>query len=100
MLALEAGQFPNCDQLPGEGPALLVDDPETLNHLAEACLGQGDLERALSHYRRLVELCPQSAKAYTDLALTEERVGNLQAAADAYRRALALEPGSPCDGCT
>ena len=71
------------------------DDPETLSNLAESCVGQGELEQALGHYRRLVELCPQSAKAHTSLALTEERVGNLRAAADSYRRALALDPGSP-----
>jgi tetratricopeptide (TPR) repeat protein len=72
-----------------------VDDPRILNSLAESCLGQGNLEQALGHYRRIVELCPQSAPAQTRLALTEERLGNLRAAADSYRRALALDPGSP-----
>ena len=94
-LALEAGHGQQSARLLGEAPVLHPDDPETLSNLAECCLGQGDLEQALGHYRRLVELCPQSADAYTHLALTEERVGNLQAAADSYRRALALAPGSP-----
>ena len=57
------------------------------------------MEQALGHYRRWVELCPQSAKAHTSLALTEERIGNLRAAADSYRRALALDPGSPAAHC-
>jgi tetratricopeptide (TPR) repeat protein len=79
----------------GEALALNPGDAETLRRVAESCLGQGELEQALGHYRRLVELRPQSARAHTDLALTEERAGNLRAAADSYRRALGLAPGSP-----
>jgi tetratricopeptide (TPR) repeat protein len=98
-LALEAGQYQKSRQLFGEALALHPDDPETLNNLAEACLGGGELEQALGHYRRLVELRPQSAKAHSSLALTEERLGNLPAAADSYRRALSLGPGAPAAYC-
>jgi len=94
-LALEAGQYQKAGQLFKEALAHHPDDPETLSSLAETCLAQGELEQALGHYRRWVELCPQSAPAHTRLALTEERVGNLRAAADSYRRALSLNPGSP-----
>jgi tetratricopeptide (TPR) repeat protein len=98
-LDLEAGEHQKSRQLLGEAHARNPDDPDTLNCLAESCLGQGELEQALGYYRRLVELCPLSAKAHAQLALTEERVGNLRAAADSYRRALALEPGSPQAHC-
>ena len=57
------------------------------------------LDQALDHFRRIAELCPQSATAHTDLALTEERLGDLPAAAKSYRRALALDPGSPRAHC-
>ena len=93
-LALKAGQYQKSRHL-GEALDLDPDDPETVSHLAEFCLGQGELEQAVGHYRRLVALCPQSAKAHTHLALTEERMGNLRAAAESYRRALDLNPGSP-----
>ena len=94
-LALNTSQYQRARQLRGEAPAVNPDDPETLSNRAESCVGQGELDQAMGHYRRLVELCPQSAKAHTNLALTEERLGNLGAAADSYRRALALAPGSP-----
>ncbi len=79
----------------GEASAQDPDDPETLSRMAEVCLGQGELEQAVGHYRRLVALCPQSARAHTYLALREERLGNLRAAADSYQRAVDLNPGSP-----
>ena len=98
-LAPKAGQTQESCQLLSESLALNPDDPEALSRLAESCLGQGDLEQALGHFRRIVELCPQSAPAHTHLALTEERLGDLPAAAKSYRRALALDPGSPRAHC-
>ena len=94
-LAFEANP---CQESPpplDDALALNRDDPKILRRLAESCLGQGELDQALDHFRRIAELCPQSATAHTDLALTEERLGDLPAAAKSYRRALALDPGSP-----
>jgi tetratricopeptide (TPR) repeat protein len=84
-------RLPSLDFHPGE--------PETLSNLVESCVVQGEPEQAMEHYRRLVELRPQSADAHTRLALAEERAGNLGAAAEAYRRALALAPRSAAAHC-
>ena len=98
-LAFEADPDREFPRSLSEALALHPDDPETLGRLAESCLSQGKLEQALVHYRRVTELCPQSAPAHTHCALMEERLGDLPTAAKSYRRALALDPGSPQAHC-
>jgi tetratricopeptide (TPR) repeat protein len=95
LLAQQAGKYQESVRLIGQALALNPDDPDTLNSLAESCLGLGKTEQAVHHYRRLTELRPQSALVHTNLGKTLERLGDAQAAADSYRRALALQPDSP-----
>ena len=75
--------------------ALPPDDPDTLNSMADSCLGRGEIEPALRYYRRVAEIRPQSAKAHTNVGRAEEQVGDQAAAVLCYRRALELQPGSP-----
>jgi Flp pilus assembly protein TadD len=98
-VAFEADPYEESPRSLNEALAVHPDDPETLGRLAESCLCQGELEQALGHFRRIAELCPQSAPAVTRLALMEERLGDLPAATKSYRRALALDPGSPRAHC-
>ena len=57
-LAFEANP---CQESPpplDDALALNRDDPKILRRLAESCLGQGELDQALDHFRRIAELCP------------------------------------------
>jgi tetratricopeptide (TPR) repeat protein len=99
LLAQQAGQYEESIRWMGKALALNPDDPDTLNSLAESCLGLGKIEQAIRYYRRLVEVCPPSAEAHTNLGQAEERMGDLGAAANSYRRALELQPDSAEANC-
>ena len=99
LIALEVGRYRESIKLISAALALHPDDPASLTCLADSCFGQGDTCQALPYYRRVVELSPQSAQAYTKLGQAEEFIGEFEAAANSYRRALELQPDSPEANC-
>ena len=64
-----------------------------LTSLGDALYGSGDEEAALDCYRRVIELDPEDAQAYFNLAETYYDGGNLQAAEEYSRLALQHDPG-------
>ena len=64
--------------------------------LANALRRAGALRAARAHYRAVVEQLPDFAEAQANLGLTEQLLGNAQAARLAYRRAL--RAGAPAAG--
>jgi Flp pilus assembly protein TadD len=54
----------------------------------------GDLEEAVRNLEIAVVLAPRWAPAWIDLGVARSRLGNLEAAFDAFQRALEVEPGN------
>ena len=63
------------------------------NNMALASIDIGELELAEAHYRESLAIEPQPA-IYNDLGFVLERQGMPEEAAEAYRKALELDPGS------
>lgn len=55
----------------------------------------GKMEEAIASYRRLIELSPDSAFLYRELAVIERDRGELDAALEHYRKATSLDPTDP-----
>lgn len=62
--------------------------------LAQAYLGQGQLDIAMSRANRALELNPRLPSAHTVAAIVYQRMGDTERAGTHYRRALALDPRS------
>lgn len=75
--------------LPPDSPG---DEAHIEMHLGEIALEEGDAEEALEHYRRVVELEPDNASSWSDLARAHKELDNIEEAAANFRRALELEP--------
>jgi Flp pilus assembly protein TadD len=75
--------------------ALAIDPKHAKSHnnMALAAIDLGELELAEAHYRESLAIEPQPA-IYNDLGVVLERLGMPEDAADAYRKALALDPRS------
>ncbi|MEJ2515079.1 MAG: tetratricopeptide repeat protein [Gammaproteobacteria bacterium] len=74
----------------------LAVDPEhwkAHNNMALASIDLGELEMAEAHYRESLAIEPQPA-IYNDLGFVLERQGLIEDAAEAYRKALELDPES------
>lgn len=71
--------------------------PQALNNFGTFLYGQGRFEEALKPLRKLVTdpTYPARAQAYENLGLTELRVGNREAAREAFLRALSLNSIQP-----
>lgn len=63
------------------------------NNLALASIDLGELEVAEAHYRESLAIKPQP-EIYNDLGFVLDREGMSEEAAEAYRKALELDPGS------
>jgi Tfp pilus assembly protein PilF len=53
----------------------------------------GDFDSAIEHYRKVVELRPDSPEAYNNLGVAQKKKGDLEEAAESFDRALALKAG-------
>ncbi|HVQ35439.1 MAG TPA: tetratricopeptide repeat protein, partial [Candidatus Bathyarchaeia archaeon] len=78
------------------GPVALIDDLTLaalyLNNRAVERLSRGDLVEAEHDFDLVVRLAPQFVAAHANLGVLRRRRGEVSAAFDAYRKALALEP--------
>lgn len=63
------------------------------NNMALASVDIGELEMAEAHYRESLAIAPQPA-IYSDLGFVLERQGLPEEAAEMYRNAIELDPGS------
>lgn len=80
---------------------LLKEEPEAwdfsepqLNALGYAALGHGNTEAALAAFRLNAERFPESANVWDSLGDGLVEAGELEEAREAYRRALAIDPGA------
>lgn len=69
------------------------DDAKAQNAIAVACSTIGAHERALTAFARVATLMPEHGEVAANLALAQQNVGDLTAAAT-FRRAIGLSPGS------
>jgi tetratricopeptide (TPR) repeat protein len=62
------------------------------NNLGQLLFAKGQVEEALVHYRKAVELQPLSSEAHNNLASALRLTGRMDEALGHYRRALELQP--------
>ena len=55
----------------------------------------GDYEGAVTHYRAAIESDPELAIAWNGLAMSLDRLGDIDGALEAGRKLVALEPDEP-----
>ncbi len=70
-------------------------DPAWLNHLGTVLASAGRLQDAETALRRAIELRPDEASAYLNLARVELARGDRAGAIETLRRAAAAAPGDP-----
>lgn len=69
--------------------------PQRLDYLSEALVleRQGDYDAALTSYRLALRDKPNDLKVLQNMAIAFSRIGRVEEAVRAYRRALEIEPG-------
>jgi len=95
LLAQQAGDYQESIRLLEKSLALNANDGDSLNSLAEAYIGQRQIQPARQCYQRLAELFPDSAEIHHRLGKMQERLGEWGTALECYRRVLALRPDLP-----
>ena len=98
-LAFRLGQWHTAARNSGEqiGPyeaarALRPDNTAVLNNLGIALRDKGDLDGALTAYRKAIELDPKYAEAHSCLGNALRDKGDLDGAIAAHRKAIELNP--------
>lgn len=89
--ALAAGQLMKARTLAVEGLVDEPDDPRLLRVAGRASL-ELELDEAQRHLRALVQVVPNDADAWRDLALAEMESGDLPGSAEAFAKVLDLSP--------
>lgn len=90
LLALMRGRPAALDFLQSHLPAYGT-NPNYLHYLASACLGEGRVDEARQHARRLVALAPENRQYRLDLAQVLWRTGQRVSARRSAERALDLQ---------
>jgi tetratricopeptide (TPR) repeat protein len=93
-LALQTNQPQQAEHL---SRVALIDQPDDENLLLFLALSihmQGRLPEALSFYGRLIELFPRKSQHWNNYATILREMGALPQAADAFRRAVSLDPAN------
>lgn len=80
---------------PAAAPRDRVERARTRLELAAAYYRNGQMGIALEEARRALDLDPRYAPTYGFLGLVYNELGDKAQAEDAFRRALAIEPGNP-----
>jgi hypothetical protein len=68
------------------------DYPEAYNNLANALRARGDLDDAVTNYRRAIDLRPCYPEAHNNIGNALRDQGHLDSAVTSYRRAIELNP--------
>lgn len=75
-----------------DAAAAIPDTPDILNALARAQFDAGDVNQAISSFKKLAVLQPTSARPHLELAKVYAASGDSEAASQSVSRALTLEP--------
>jgi tetratricopeptide (TPR) repeat protein len=88
----QAGKFETAVDLISRAISVKPSGPMYYN-LGVSLQAQGNLDAAVSNYRRALAIKPRDAKALANLGAALKIQGQLDAAAESFRRALAINPG-------
>jgi tetratricopeptide (TPR) repeat protein len=61
-------------------------------HLGEIATEEDELQEALQHYQRVLELRPEDGESWSNVALAHENLDHIEEAITSYQRAIELEP--------
>jgi Flp pilus assembly protein TadD len=86
------GNFPEAWRVARMGLTLSADDPSLWEIAAHCACQLGDDDGAADCWRRVIDLAPATAYAYSDLGMVLERQGLTVEAEALYRTALELSP--------
>lgn len=86
-----AGKNDESDHFALQAVDLLPEDAEVRHLAGNACFRRGDLQGALEHYRRSIELNPNVAPAYYGVGLVMTRQGKTAEAIDSYQRCIEVD---------
>jgi tetratricopeptide (TPR) repeat protein len=89
-----AGDYRMCLQLALQGLTGTPDDVQLVRLAGQSSL-ELDLDEAMGHLRRLVELVPNDGHAWQTLGHALSNTGDMSAAVEAYREAARLRPDDP-----
>ena len=74
-------------------------DPENESYLVDMgeiyLNGYNDVDKAIFHFKKALEINPNSIKAHVDMGLAYEKKGDHGTAVSEYRRAAEISPASP-----
>ncbi|MCG8426268.1 MAG: tetratricopeptide repeat protein [Chromatiales bacterium] len=87
---LEQGKSDQAEQLLVKAQGIHTNQETLLSLLGAAYQQQQDYPKALTTYRRLLDLNPESARAWVGAAISLEATGDSHGATEAYRQALNL----------
>jgi tetratricopeptide (TPR) repeat protein len=89
--AFEAGELGEAKALLSEADVLSPDTPEILNKLGFILSKEGDIERALEHYNRSLEIDGKDDLVHNALASLYRERGEFDRAREHYEAALAID---------
>lgn len=92
-VTLRSRQYKDALAAAQEAAAAMPNDLKVLDAVGRAQMEAGDVEQAISTFRRIAGVDQKSALAYVRLADVYKSSGNRSAAETALRKALELEPG-------
>lgn len=97
VVALLAGCAATKRTAPASQEPLLVSRPAATEAVSrgERLLAEGKTQQALQVFERAVSDDPEDARAWLDLGLAREDLGDIASAKDAYLRAAEIDPGFP-----
>lgn len=95
--AAEAGRLDEAQRIYERSLAASPDSPFLYRELAAVERRNGSLEAALQHAEKAVELNPSETRGFITLGEIYEAQGAFARAAEAYGRAVALEPSAAVD---
>jgi tetratricopeptide (TPR) repeat protein len=91
----QASYWQNSETLWTHTLACTSHNPIAHNNLGSALAGRGQVDEAIAHYRKALEIKPDYAMAHIGLGSTLAGRGQLDEAMAHYWKALAIEPDNP-----
>lgn len=95
ILAFRRGEPREAVDLLSRAVAVRADDATLLGHLAGAHMAAGNLDEAIVHFNRALELAPEFPAAHLRLGDAYSAKGDMGRSEASYRQAIALAPEDP-----